>query len=135
MRYETRYFVDEEAKTVACVIECSSFDALNYVENNDCYEYSSFKSHIAREALMPTRFTGVARCSDKDTFDGHIGRLLAFNRAKGKYDNAFRKRVTYLIRKASESNYQTLRRLTQYDMKADYHQDRRNREINEYLSK
>ena len=138
MKYGTKYYVNKDKRTVVCTIECNEFDAIDYVENSQVlalYYGGADPKHTYSHALMPTKFVGIAKCSTEDVFDEHIGRLLAFNRAKSKYDKALNVRVLYLLRKQDEARTYTLRRLTSYNDKAHYHQNRRRNEINEYLNK
>lgn len=39
--------------------------------------------------MMPNKFVGIAKCAPEDTWDEHTGRMIAFDRAKFKYDKAF----------------------------------------------
>ena len=46
---------------------------------------------------MPPRFVGIATCSPNDEWNEEIGRLIAFNRAKDKYNRSFFKHANNLM--------------------------------------
>ena len=136
MKYEAKYYVNEEKRTVVCTIECSEWDAFDYIEGSDIVISVPGQSKaLYKHGRMPSKFVGIAKCAPDDKFDEHIGRLLAFNRAKGKYDHAFMTRVTYLVSQWDRLRQEVLERLLHYNKKAMYHQDRRSKEIEEYLNK
>lgn len=135
MKYETKYYVNKEKRTVVCTIECGEWDAFNYLECSDIIISASRQNTtLYRHGKMPTKFIGIAKCAPNDMFDEHIGRLLAFNRAKGKYDHAFMTRVMYLVNQCDSRLQDVLERLLHYNKKAAYHQDRRGKEIEAYLN-
>ena len=136
MKYEAKYYVNEEKRTVVCTIECSEWDAFDYLEKSDIViSVSGPRNTLYKYGKMPSKFVGVAKCAPGDKFDEHIGRLLAFNRAKGKYDHAFATRVTYLVNQWDRLRQDVLERLLHYSTKAAYHQSRRSKEIEAYLNK
>ena len=136
MKYEAKYYVNEEKRTIVCTIECSEWDAFDYLEKSDIViSVSGPRNTLYKYGKMPSKFVGIAKCAPGDKFDEHIGRLLAFNRAKGKYDHAFETRVVYLVSQWDRLRQEVLERLLHYNKKAAYHQSRRSKEIEEYLNK
>lgn len=82
---------------------------------------------------MPTRFVGIARCAPGDTFDEHIGRVIAFDRAKYKYDKTFINAVDKLCEEQHRAIKECLGRLDTYINKAaDYHYKRED-EVEDFL--
>lgn len=59
---KTKYFVNEEKRTVACVLELCGY----------------------RDGVSGT-ITGIARCSEEDEFDAAKGRIIANTRAHIEY--------------------------------------------------
>lgn len=82
------YHINEEERVVVCVISGCSMDFDNFLTSmekklrNSVYIYDT-------SSLMRKNYVGVARCAPEDTFDVEKGKLLAFQRAKRKYDTDF----------------------------------------------
>ena len=65
---DENYFINEDAKTVACVVELT-------LENEGKY--------------YPFKASGKAKCSKHDTYDEKVGKRIAYTRAKIKAVCAF----------------------------------------------
>lgn len=101
---DCRFYVDEEAQTVVCVIAVEGMEDMlidfvsdNFHFNDICLDWainSRFYDHLK----MPKSFMGKAVCSDEDEWDEEAGKLLAFKRAKTKFYNSFFKRANILMR-------------------------------------
>lgn len=99
---DCRFFVDEEKRTVACVIDHTRGMFENYI--NDELKMGGFISfayvsntRVYNSLKMPPRFTGVAHCSLDDTWNVETGKLIAFKRAKEKlYGSFFRHANTFM---------------------------------------
>lgn len=73
---ETKFNVNEEKKTVTCVIVAS-------VELSNRQEKVSYDKYYGPE-IAPFQTVGVAKCHEDDVFDLEKGRRLAESRAKAK---------------------------------------------------
>ena len=60
---DENYFINEDAKTVACVVELTVESGGNY---------------------FPFKASGKAKCSEHDTYDETVGKRIAYTRAKIK---------------------------------------------------
>ena len=106
---DAKFFVDEEKKTVVCVIDNTEdlfrvFVNTNFRISIDCdqvynsvHRINGCDSILYEKMLMPKRFIGIARCGEEDVWDENIGRVIAFSRAKNKLITSFFKRAqTYV---------------------------------------
>lgn len=92
---KTKYFVNEEKRTVACVLEFNS----------------------CADEIYGT-ITGIAKCSEADEFDEAKGKIIANTRAHIEYHNeviAIRKRKLERIK----------RRVTQEELKVAHNETAR----------
>ncbi len=132
MSYTTKYYINEEKRTVVCIINSRPYDALDFV-------YKSGLNFNAREEnrirLLPTRFVGVAKCAPEDTYDEHIGKLIAFDRAKEKYDLAFIRATDAMLDYKLGALHDCEQRLDKYIEKASQHHYKREDEIEDYMNK
>ena len=101
---DCRFYTDEEARTVVCVIAGDNIcDALidfvneNFHYNDICIDWT-IQNRLRTVLEMPKSFMGKAVCSDDDEWDEEAGKLLAFQRAKTKFYNRFFKRANILMR-------------------------------------
>ena len=96
---DCRFFVDEEKRTVACVIDSTRYMFRNYIKDelNMSRAVYYINPKILKTLMMPPRFTGVAHCSLDDTWNVETGKLIAFKRAKEKlYGSFFRHANTFM---------------------------------------
>lgn len=98
---DCKFFVDEEKRTVVCVIE-NTENLVRDFFNIDYAIWDDFpgrsitfvpKGKIYGKMKMPARFTGKAVCSVDDEWNEEAGRLIAFDRAKYKLATSFFKRA------------------------------------------
>jgi len=99
---DCEFYVDEEKRTVVCVIEDTEYMLLNFIEEN--FEFSDVSlsntllwSSLRNKLRMPKRFIGKAVCAPEDKWNEELGRKLAFSRAKGKCYRSFFKRANMFI--------------------------------------
>lgn len=102
---DAKFFIDEEKKTVVCVIDDTEnlfrdFAITNFHICTDCDQAYNFinrihdgESTLDEKMLMPNRFVGIAHCSENDEWDEKIGRTVAFSRAKDNLLKSFFKRA------------------------------------------
>lgn len=101
---DCRFYTDEEARTVVCVIAPEGMEDIlidfitdNFHFNDICLDWAinfRFYDHLR----MPKSFMGKAVCAEDDEWDEEAGKLLAFKRAKTKFYNSFFKRANILMR-------------------------------------
>lgn len=97
---DCKFYVNEEEKTVVCVIPDTAFMLNDFVNEN--FKFSDFDINEAlwcgcRSYLMPCSFMGKAVCSADDEWNEELGKMIAFSRAKDKCYRSFFKRANALI--------------------------------------
>lgn len=105
---DCKFYVDEDARTVICVITDTEDFTVRYALTNFIDEQFNYKDvdisfAVAYSSLrdilkMPKSFMGKAVCSEDDEWDEEAGKLLAFKRAKTKFYNSFFKRANIMMR-------------------------------------
>lgn len=98
---DCKFFVDEEKRTVICVIENTSnlvrsFFNLNWWDEDTGPSHRVFITPLVklnRRMILPDRFIGKAVCAPEDEWNEEAGRLIAFDRAKMKLNTSFFKRA------------------------------------------
>lgn len=105
---DCKFYVDEDARTVICVIaDTENFTVrhalTNFIDEQFHYKDFDISSAVYYSSLddilkMPKSFMGKAVCSEDDEWDEEAGKLLAFKRAKTKFYNSFFKRANILMR-------------------------------------
>lgn len=101
---DCRFYVDEDARTVVCVIPNTQNMVLDFVRDNcdysniSLYDSINFWNHkIVNDVKLPNSFMGKAVCSEEDEWDEELGRMIAFSRAKNKCYKSFFKRANMLV--------------------------------------
>ena len=97
---DCKFYVNEEERTVVCVIPDTAFMLNDFVNEN--FKFSDFDVNEAlwcgyRSYLMPRSFMGKAVCSADDEWNEELGKMIAFSRAKDKCYRSFFKRANALI--------------------------------------
>ena len=96
---DCRFYVNEDERTVVCVIPDTHRMVLDYIyENfqwNDINMYDALDCY--RELWMPKSFMGKAVCAAEDEWNEETGRLIAFSRAKDKCYKSFFKRANHFV--------------------------------------
>lgn len=96
---DCKFYVNEEAKTVVCVIPDAKEMLDDFVSEN--FRFSDFDMHFMINDYdmlkMPKSFIGKAVCSADDEWDEELGRMIAFSRAKDKFYKSFFKRANNFI--------------------------------------
>ena len=105
---DCKFYVDEDARTVICVITDTENVSVRHALTNFIDEQFDYKdvdissvayySSLHDILKMPKSFMGKAVCSEDDEWDEEAGKLLAFKRAKTKFYNSFFKRANILMR-------------------------------------
>lgn len=99
---DCKFYVNEEARTVVCVIPNTSDMVIDYIWEHfqwkdinvyESLEYGKFRNSIK----MPNSFMGKATCAVEDEWDEDLGRIIAFSRAKDKCYKSFFKRANRVV--------------------------------------
>ena len=109
-----RYIVNEKDRIVVAILNNCKRDAINaanaWTGTNtwDCYNRIDLCVRYDNKYLIPDKFTGIAKCSDEDTWDEAIGKQIARDRVLNKYHKSLNKAVrkinTDITRAASDFN-------------------------------
>lgn len=98
---DCKFYVDEEARTVVCVIPKTSDMLVSFIIEN--FSFSDFDVDLAlrypfaQKLEMPRSFMGKAVCAEGDEWNVETGKLLAFSRAKDKCYKSFYKRANLVV--------------------------------------
>lgn len=103
---DAKFIYQPEKKKVICVLEDTQRDCtkffLNEFDHGEDIWTVFYSGHYAKDLLMPNRFVGIATCADEDEYDEQTGRLLAYQRARLKYDTSFIKTSQRFLDKRDE---------------------------------
>ena len=104
---DCKFYVDEEKRTVVCVIPKVAGGAnvansvLDFIYDNcdfgDMYLYDALSFRCHKKFTMPKTFVGKAVCAPEDEWNEETGKLIAFSRAKQKFYNSFFKRANLFV--------------------------------------
>lgn len=99
-KFRVRYFVSEEKRTVVCVI-----DEVDDVLWDFCDEFGgqlSTDGKVNSHKWLEPRYVGKAVCSPDDEWDESLGRLIAYRRAREKFDYSFFRHAQDYITKVGQ---------------------------------
>lgn len=102
---DCRFYVDEAARTVVCVIPHTHDMLLDFIsehfrwENIDMYDaLNTWRDNKFYKSLkMPYSFMGKAVCAPEDEWNEELGRKIAFAKAKDKCYRSFFKRANTFV--------------------------------------
>ena len=94
---DCKFFVNEEKRTVVCVIEGMRYQVYNDLDQTIISAGASIILGKAMSALLKNRFVGKAVCSVEDEWDENTGKLLAYNRAKNKFYHSYFKHLNRVM--------------------------------------
>ena len=110
---ECKFYVDEEARTVICVIPNKihhkdgsttvvSKMVEDFIEKNFRFKDLDFDFALnydwrEKDLEMPVSFMGKAVCAPEDEWNEELGRMIAFSRAKDKCYKSFFKRANKFV--------------------------------------
>ena len=128
-----RFFVDEEKRTVICVIENTSslvtdfFDINKIIWSNDpTHPVNIFPNYrLEKKLVLPDRFTGKAVCAPEDEWNEEVGRLIAFDRAKEKLATSFFKRAQEYVTEIDAAFNDMVTRVNEYGARLSRGADKR----------
>lgn len=102
---DCRFYVDEAARTVVCVIPNTKDMLIDFIEDHfrwddiDIYDaLNSWNSNkFFKQLMMPYSFMGKAVCAPEDEWNEELGRKIAFSKAKDKCYKSFFKRANTIV--------------------------------------
>ena len=116
-----RFFVDEEKRTVVCVIEDTCNLVRNFFDLNYWWDESSSRQvkfepygKLSKFMFLPDRFVGKAVCAPEDEWNEEVGRLIAFDRAKEKLATSFFKRAQEYVTEIDTAFNDMVTRVNEY---------------------
>ena len=93
---DCQFVVNKGKRKVVCIIRNTSrmfYDFLNEEQKNFYVLGQDFIDKLE----MPNQFIGIATCSSDDEWNEETGKLLAYQRAKYKFNVAFFKRANIFV--------------------------------------
>lgn len=108
---EIKYHVNEEKKTVTCILTDTEYTAVNnFYANGKFAQLPDSVKRIAcvrtQKYLLPCKFVATVKCNPDDNFTQKKGKYIAYHKAMEKYYRA--------TTKIYESMYEDLKVLTMY---------------------
>lgn len=96
---DCKFYVNEEARTVVCVIPNTEDMIGDFINENFDFPELDFTVYgdFRKEIRMPHSFMGKAVCAPEDVWDEKTGRIIAFAKAKNKCYKSFFKRANMFI--------------------------------------
>lgn len=131
---DCRFYVDEAARKVVCVIPDTKYLLDNYLDDFEAIAraiYADYK--VRKQILLPNSFSGVATCHESDTFNVETGKLIAFNKAKYKLNTSFFKRANLVVNYVDRKLNETMDSFNDFGMRLSRNTDKREEEIERRL--
>lgn len=100
---DCRFYVNEEERTVVCVIPNTGDMVRNFIEEHfrwgDLdFGFAMSYNFIEQKLRMPHSFSGKAVCAPEDEWDVEFGKKIAFSKAKNKCYRSFFRRANMFVR-------------------------------------
>lgn len=134
---DCKFYVDEEARIVVCVIPDTSRMIYEFVWDNfnwgDISISDAIETSLRRKLKMPHCFIGKARCSEEDNWDVELGKMIAFSRAKDKCYKSFFKRANMLVQALDGRLGDMIESFNNFGLKLEERRDSLQERINEGL--
>ena len=148
---DCRFYVDETARTVVCVIppvitnklggqHKTSDMVFDFIRENfqfsdiDMYDAITFwNKNFSKALTMPHSFIGKAVCAPEDEWDEELGRMLAFSRAKDKCYKSFFKRANMFVQAVDCRLGNMIEAFNDFGMKLENKRDALQQQIDERM--
>lgn len=132
-----RFFVDEEKRTVICVIENTRNLVRDFFDlswwngdvNPSAHVMISPRARLDRYMTLPDRFVGKAVCAPEDEWNEEVGRLIAFDRAKEKLATSFFKRAQEYVTEIDAAFTDMVTRVNEYGARLENGMKKRHQHI------
>ena len=137
---DCKFYVDEEARTVVCVIPQTKNMVLNFIcehfsfKDINMYDALGFwEGHWVEHLEMPASFMGKAVCAPEDEWNEETGRMIAFSRAKDKCYKSFFKRANLYVQAIDRRIGDMITVFNDFGMKLDGKREALQTKINERI--
>ena len=133
-----KFFVDEEKRTVVCVIENTRNAFTDFINYNHLWDDSRDPVppiHNDRSLRMPARFVGIAKCREGDEWNEALGKKIAYMKARHKFHTSFFKRANRYVNEVDSILANITNKLNLYGEKISMYMSAKQKEINEYFEK
>ena len=136
---DCKFYVSEEKRTVACVIENTQRMFHDYINDKlyiSCWGLPGTKQVAKFEAAldMPNRFVGIAKCAAEDKWDEELGKKIAYLRLREKVYHSFFNKARLYIDKLDDYLECSAIEINRMGAKLDREMESRNQYIAEKLS-
>jgi len=134
---DCRFYVDEEARTVICVIPNTKNMVLDFIWDHfqwtDINMADGMEYNLRHAMKMPRSFMGKAVCADEDEWDEELGKLIAFSRAKDKCYKSFFKRANMFVQTVDRRLGDMIEAFNDFGMKLENKRDALQQQIDERM--
>lgn len=140
---DCRFYVNEEERTVVCVIPNTRDMVIDYImENFDFPDFNFYDALLAYRSnrnkfvdalLMPYSFIGKAVCAPEDEWDVELGKMMAFSRAKDKCYKSFFKRANTFAQALDRRLGDMIENFNQFGLKLEHKRDALQAKISEHF--
>lgn len=137
---DCKFYIDEGARTVICVIPHTKNMLIDFIQQNFSFrdldlDYGLTVEVIDEKLKMPHSFMGKAVCAPEDEWNEETGRLIAYSRAKDKCYKSFFKRANQLVRIIDERIGNIITKFNELGMKLDTKKNALETKINSLVQK
>ena len=109
MKDELKYIIDKEKNIVICIGEDCSRDLISDLRSKSSV-FSNYTKHLTDilffycepQLMLNHKYTGVAYCSPFDVFDIEIGKKIARNKMRRKYNASKAKKINKIFDELSD---------------------------------
>lgn len=120
---DCEFYVNEEKRTVVCVLPNTELMARNFIFNNHYHNYS-YDYYTNSKFKMPSCIRGSAKCSPGDEWDPEFGKVVAFKKMKWKLlrewfkvvEGFFKNQDNFLDKIMDEANTASERAMNEYQL-------------------
>ena len=134
---DCRFYVDEEARTVVCVIPNTKNMVNDFIWDHfqwsDVNMSDALDYNLRRQIKMPKSFMGKTVCAPEDEWDKELGCMLAFSRAKDKCYKSFFKRANMLVQTVDRRLGDMIEAFNDFGMKLANKRDALQQQIDERM--
>ena len=132
-----RFYVDEPARTVVCVIPYTRDMVSDFIAENCVYGDMNFWTgsgfNLDKKIRMPNSFMGKAVCAPEDEWNEDTGKLIAFSRAKDKCYKSFFKRANLFVQTVDRRLGDMIESFNDFGLKLEDKREGLQQKINEKI--
>ena len=138
---DCRFYVDETARTVVCVIPHTVTMVLDFISEHfqwgDIDAYDAINrwgnERFFNSLKMPHSFMGKATCAPEDEWDVELGKKIAFSRAKDKCYKSFFKRANTFVQTVDRRLGDMIEMFNDFGLKLENKREALQNQIDEVL--